>query len=137
MSSNDIEHRLDRSLRKQVALPELDARFNASVWERIAEQEAPAAAAPRARGSRWLLASNVLGVAVSVGLIVYCIAHNFSGLSAEVNVPMPAIPEISAQTTAAVVNMLGWGVTVVSVAFGLAFTRMGRRLLQFLRSEFA
>jgi len=134
MNDQDIESRLDRSLRKQVALPKLDARFNAAVWERIAAQEAPAVVAPRATGSRWLLGSNLVGIAVSLGLIVYCVVRSFSGVSVQVDLP---VPEISAQTTAAAMQMLGWGLTFASVAFGASFTSTGRRLLRFLRSEFA
>lgn len=134
MNSKDIEARLDRSLRRQVAVPKLDARFNAAVWDRIAGQESRAAAPQPARGSRWLLASNAVGVVVSLTLVAYFLARNVSGIDVEMNVAMPEIPEHSA---AAAVKMLGWGVTAASVAFGLAFTHAGRRWLRFLRSEFA
>ena len=134
MTTKDIESRLHRSLHKQVALRKLDARFNLAVWERIAREEVPAATPARPRGASWLLASNVLGIAVALALIVYFLVRNVSGIDIEMNVPLP---EISADSTAAVLKMLGWGVSAGSVAFGLAFTRSGRRLLHFLRSEFA
>ena len=52
----ETEVALEKSLRKQVPMPRLDARFNAAVWQRIAAAEAPARMRP-ARTSRWLLAS--------------------------------------------------------------------------------
>lgn len=133
MNRKDIEVRLERSLQQQVSLPALDARFNSKVWERIAAQESPAVAR-KSRGSRWLLASNVLGIAVSLALIVYFVAREATGISLGVNLPLP---EISAHTTESLIKSLGWGVSVVAVGFGFAFTRMGRRLLNFCRSEFA
>lgn len=134
MNRKDVEARLDRSLQKQVSLPKLDARFNAAVWSRIAEQEAPAAAVRRVPGSRWLRMSNALGMAVSLVLIVYFVARETAGMSVEMNLPLPAISE---QTTAQITQLLGWGVTAAAVGFGFMFTDMGRRLLRFCRSEFA
>lgn len=129
----ELEARLDRSLRKQVAMPKLDAGFNAAVWQRIAAAEAPAKVRP-ARASRWLLVSNVLGLGVSLALVLYFVIPAISGVDLQVSVPLP---EVSAQTTAGITQGLVWGVTVVAVAFGFAFTRFGRRLLDLFRSEFA
>jgi hypothetical protein len=129
----EIETRLDASLRRQVPVPRLDARFNAAVWQRIAAAQAPAVARP-ARASRWLLASNLIGVGVSVVLIVYFVAREFTGVSVDVNLPLP---EISAQANAAISEGLFWGITVLSVGFGFAFTRLGRRVRDICRSEFA
>ena len=126
------EATLDRSLRRQVAVPRLDASFNAAVWQRIAAQQAPAVARP-VRGSRWLLVSNLLGIGVSVALVVYFVARSFAGVEVDASL---AIPAVSAQTTMTMLHGLVWAITVAAVGFGFAFTRLGRRLLDFCRSEF-
>ena len=128
----EIEAKLDRSLHRQVAVPRLDAGFNAAVWQRIAAQQAPAVARP-ARGSRWLLISNLIGIGVSVALVVYFVARAFAGVEVDANL---AMPEISSQTTTIILQGLVWGITAIAVGFGFAFTRLGRRLLDFCRSEF-
>ena len=126
------EATLDRSLRRQVAVPRLDASFNAAVWQRIAAQQAPAVARP-ARGSRWLLVSNLFGIGVSVALVVYFVARGFAGVEVDTNL---AIPVVTEQTTTTIVQGLVWLITLAAVGFGFAFTRLGRRLLDFCRSEF-
>ena len=133
MNRNDIEARLEASLRKQVSLPALDSSFNDAVWRRIAAQEAPVAVGA-SRASRWLLASNVLGIGLSVVLILYFLVRGFSGAGVEVELPLPAISE---QTTVSLLKGMVWAVTVAAVGFGFAFTRMGRRTLMFFKSEFA
>jgi len=128
----EVEAKLDRSLRGQVPVPRLDASFNAAVWQRIAAQQAPAVARP-VRGSRWLLISNLLGIGVSVALVVYFVARSFAGVEVDASL---AIPAVSAQTTTTMLHGLVWAITVAAVGFGFAFTRLGRRLLDFCRSEF-
>ena len=56
----DIETRLDRSLRNQVAAPRLDGRFNAAVWARIAAEDQHASA----HGERASSAARVRALAV-------------------------------------------------------------------------
>ena len=128
----EIEATLDRSLRRQVPVPRLDSSFNAAVWQRIAAQQVPVAARP-ARGSRWLLISNLVGIGVSVVLALYFIARGFTGVEVDSHL---AIPVVTEQTMTAIVQGLVWAVTVSAVAFGFGFTRLGRRLLHFCRSEF-
>jgi hypothetical protein len=128
----EIEAKLDRSLRRQLPVPRLDASFNAAVWQRIAAQQAPAVARPE-RGSRWLLVSNALGIGVSVALVVYFAARGFAGVEVDANLALPVMPE---QTTTVILQGLVWVITLVAVGFGFAFTRLGRRLRDFCRSEF-
>jgi|SRR5688572_20197255 len=128
----EIEATLDRSLRRQVAVPRLDASFNAAVWQRIAAQQAPVVAPP-VRGSRWLMLSNLVGIGVSVALVVYFAARGFSGVEVDANL---AIPVVTEQTTTVILQGLVWVITLAAVGFGFAFTRFGRRLLDFCRSEF-
>src|SRR6187431_1207233 len=109
---------LDRSLRRQVAVPRLDASFNAAVWQRIAAQESPAVARP-ARGSRWLLVSNVFGIGVSVALVVYFVARGFAGVEVDANLALPVVTE---HTTTTIVQGLVWVITLAAVGFGFAFT---------------
>jgi hypothetical protein len=129
----EIEAKLDRSLRRQVPVPRLDASFNAAVWQRIAAQQAPAVAR-RERGSRWLLISNLFGIGVSIGLVVYFVARSFAGVEVDADL---GLPEVSVQTTTTILHGLVWAVTVAAVGFGFAFTRLGRRLLDFCRAEFS
>jgi hypothetical protein len=134
MNTKDVEVRLERSLRKQVSLPALDARFNSAVWARIAAESAPASTASAPRGFNWLLASNVIGIAVSLALIAYFVVREAMGIRVDLDV---ALPELPAHAAAPIFKSLGWGVTAAAVGFGFAFTRTGRRLLTFFRSEFA
>lgn len=134
-----IEAALDRSMRKQVTPPRLDSGFNAAVWQRIAAEEAKAAAPRRAAPavSRWLLASNAIGIVVSLVLIVYCVVSGLSGVEMSVALPSMALPEISAATDARLTVIFLWSITIASMALAFAFTGMGRRVRQMLRSEFA
>ena len=124
----DIESNLDRSLANQVKAPRLDRRFDAAVWARIeaAEHRATNPVLERAKlssSARWLFISNAIGVAVAVLLVVMFGLQSFTGAS--VNVPML---EISAATTEQIQRIAGLSITVVSVAFGLFFTPLGRWL---------
>jgi hypothetical protein len=105
----EIEAGLDRSLQEQVSVRTLDA-------------------------SRWLLVSNILGIATSAALVVYFVASGFSGMEVEMNLPLP---EISARQTDSILISLGWGITAAAVGMGFAFTRLGRRVRSVLRNEFA
>jgi hypothetical protein len=138
MSNKHVESRLDRALHEQLGVPRLDGRFNAAVWQRIAAQQAPAAAPRATRGSRWLMVSNVLGAAVSLALIGYVLLRAMPGVHVDVDLPaMPSalsLPEISGQATAAVVRGMGWLIALVTVGFGFAFTSSGKRMLNAMRN---
>ncbi len=130
----EIEARLDRSLARQVRVPKLDRRFDGGVWARIeaakgAEQVAAADTnSPAARASRWLFASNVAGYLVAALLVVYFGARMLGGI--EIEMPVPSLsPELSAMSQ----QIISWGFTIGSLAFGLMLTPLGRRL----RSEFS
>ena len=129
----DIESRLDRSLANQVKAPRLGRAFDAAVWARI-EAEAQAATNPVSTqrkvlsAARWLQISNVIGVAVAAVLVVVFVVQSFAGVSLDV----PKV-EVSVATTKQIFAIAGPIITVVSLGFGLMYTRFGR----WLRSEFA
>jgi hypothetical protein len=131
--SKDIEARLDRSLRNQVRLPQLDRRFDRAVWARIemeeAKSRAAAATAPTraVRLSRWLAISNSLGIVVTLGVASYFALGSLGGIDApalELNVAMPALADSMVER---VVSALGYVLGGVALIFGLSFTSFGRR----------
>jgi len=131
---SQIEGALERSLRKQVAVPRLDRRFDAGVWARI-EAAQGRSAAPALQASvnatpataRWLNLINILGVAsVAIFLCVYG-WQIFSGMSISVS-----LPEISAATRESILMNGCTIIATLAVAFGLMFTPWGRRV----RDEF-
>jgi hypothetical protein len=130
--NKQIEARLDRSLARQVRVPKLDRRFDAAVWARVeAEDRARArAAAPVAAPSgaqRWLFASNVAGLLVAAILVLYFGARMLGGV--EVDLSAMPVPSLSPAQTDATLRLVGWGITFASLAFGLMFTPLGRRVL--------
>jgi hypothetical protein len=134
MSRKDIEARLDRALQKQIAVPRLDRRFDAAVWERIEAAEAPAAATnpgtrSRAmRASRWLAITNYVGIAATLGVALYFVLRTYGGVEIPmggVNLSVPAIPE---QTVAQIIGVLGQVLGLAALALGLSFTSLGRRV---------
>lgn len=126
-----IEARLERSLRNQVRVPKLDRRFDAAVWARI-EAEESRATAPAARASlasRWMMITNAVGVLVTVMLVIYFGLQVFEvgDLAAAVSVP-----DVSPGLVEKFVDAIRGPVTFLSLAVGLMFTPLGRRL----RAEF-
>ena len=120
----DVESRLDRSLRNQLKAQRLDGRFDAAVWARIAAQEQRTTNPVQNRASaRWLFVINVLGLAIAAALVVIFGLQSFTEVS--INLPLP---EVSADTSAQVLNIATKAVTAVSLIFGLLFTPVGRRL---------
>ena len=110
------------------AVPPLDRRFDAAVWERIeAEERAPlrvsSPAAARASGARWLMVSNVVGLAVAAVLIVIFGLRTFSGVNVELAVPNFSIPQ-----NQQLVESMAWAITAATLGFGLMCTPIGRRL---------
>jgi hypothetical protein len=136
-SRKDIEARLDRSLRQQVQAPRLDARFDAAVWVRIAQEEAKVAqpavqvAPSRAvRASRWFALVNVLGIAATLGVAFYFALGSLGGidpptLNVGLDVPLPSIAD---ETADRAIDVLGYVLGGAALAFGLSFTALGRRL---------
>jgi hypothetical protein len=128
----DIESRLERSLVNQVKAPQLGKKFDASVWARI-EAESQHATNPvleQARPStsaRWLMISNVVGIAVTVLVVAVFAVQSFSGVS--VNVPTVEVP---AATLEQIYKVAGQAIGFAALVFGLMFTPIGRRL----RAEF-
>ena len=140
MSRKDIEARLDRSLAHQIEVPRLDRRFDAAVWARIEAEESKATnpvaeAAPSAalRASRWLAITNVIGIAVTLGVALYFVFRTTGGVElpvTELNLSTPVIPD---DMVARIVGVLGQALGVVALVFGLSFTSLGRRV----RASFA
>ena len=134
----DIEARLDRALEKQIAVPRLDGRFDAAVWARIDSEQSRAtnpvlseASAHASRVSRWLSISNALGIAVAAALAVYFGLQMFSGVEVNfsVDIPLPAVDETGVMMTTG-----GYVLGLLAIAFGLAFTSLGRRVRSSLSS---
>jgi hypothetical protein len=125
----EVEARLERSLRNQVRAPKLGRGFDAAVWARI-ENAGQQARAPLARkpstASRWMLASNVIGIAVALALIVFIGAQEFSGGGIDVS-----LPQVAPGLVDRIVAMMIWPVTLIALGFGLMFTSLGRRLREF------
>jgi hypothetical protein len=124
-----IEARLHRSLQNQVRVPRLDQSFDAGVWARIEAEQQPQARAMqpgprRSVAEKWLLASNVVGIAVAAALVLFFGLRMVSGVEVEVTVPDFS----SGRAT----DILTWSVTAGAVLFGAMFTPLGR----WLRSEF-
>ena len=135
MNKQDIEARLERSLRKQVRVPKLDGRFDAAVWSRIAAEDKKAMAPARevrAGTPRWLVACNVLGVAVTVVLVAYYAARSMGGLDlgAQLGVELPSI---SVAQQKSLLQLAGPIVSAAAVLFGLMFIRHGRKLISAFR----
>jgi hypothetical protein len=131
---SQIEAALERSLRKQVAVPRLDRKFDAGVWSRIEVEQlqaaVPALQAPvyaTTATARWLYIINVLGLATVT--IFLCIFgwQMLSGL--DISESLPAISGWNHD----VILMNAYSIiATVAVAFGLMFTPWGRRV----RDEF-
>jgi len=123
-----VEARLHRSLQNQVRVPQLDQRFDMGVWARIeAEQQAQSLAAQpmpaRSSAEKWLMMSNVVGIAVTVALVLFFGLRMFSGVAMETS-----LPDFSGETA----GIFSWSVTGAAVVFGAMFTPLGR----WLRAEF-
>ncbi len=108
----EIEARLERSLRKQVRVPQLDGRFDAAVWARIDSAQAHSAGLPLARQrtrpragcSRAMSSASI----VAIVLVVFFGAQSCTGV--EVNV---ALPEVSPGFVERIVSAIIWPVTAV------------------------
>lgn len=127
----DIEARLERSLRSQVVAPRLDGRFNAAVWNRIAAQSrkvAPPLMMRRRRTPGWLIACNIVGVMVSVLTLGYGAMQSMTGVDIGFD-----LPSLTPDQTTSLINNLTPYISGAAVLFGIMFTRPGRRLISFLR----
>jgi hypothetical protein len=82
--------------------------------------------------SRWLLASNIVGILISLALIVYFIARSFSGVEVEVNLDLPLL-QVSEGTIAAIVQWSSWVFAIGAVGFGMTYTSFGRRVRNIFR----
>ncbi len=128
---HQIEARLERSLRHQVAAPTLDGRFNAAVWSRIAAQSqkaAPTLVMRRRRMPAWLVVSNVVGVMVTVLALGYYAVRASSGLDLGLS-----MPSFTAEQQLSVIKAITPYISGAAVLFGLMFTRPVRRMIASLR----
>jgi hypothetical protein len=130
----EVEAHLHRSLMNQVRSPRLDRRFDAGVWARIETQEQTQAQTiaehPKARRSgaeRWLMASNIVGIAVATVLVLFFGLRMFGGVGVEVS-----LPDLSIAQSHETAELIAWAVTIVALGFGAMFTPLGR----WLRAEF-
>ena len=132
-TNSEIEATLERSLRKQIAVPRLSRAFDAAVWARIEAQEsrAPAAlvrapaAAPRL--ARWLGVMNVIGLASVIIFLMLFGAQMLAGMQVDV-----ALPQISTSNDE-VLSPVSGVIALASLLFGFAYTPWGRRLLNEFR----
>jgi hypothetical protein len=138
----DVEARLERSLRNQIKVPRLDGSFDAAVWSRIADEGRAAQklnlAPPRVvdaaggRTPRWLMLSNLIGIAVAILLTVLYVVRAMSGveLPADLGVSMP---RLSTEQQLSMLRITGAVFSLAALAFGLRFTKIGRWLLSEFR----
>jgi hypothetical protein len=127
----ETEATLERSLRAQVKAPRLDGRFDAAVWSRIEAEEQRVARPPRIApvvpaSERWLFIINTVGAVVALVLVVYFGMQAFG--DSGVGVPTVPVPRVSASMLDQITRVAGWAVTSASLAFGLMFTSLGRRV---------
>ena len=129
--TREIEARLHRSLVNQVRVPKLDRRFDAGVWARIeAQEQGQLGAQPvshKSGSEKWLLTSNIAGIAVAAALVVFFGLRMFSGAEVEAS-----LPDFSAAQSQQATQIIAWTVTSVALAVGALFTPVGR----WLRAEF-
>jgi hypothetical protein len=131
---SQIEAALERSLRKQIAVPRLDRKFDAGVWARI-EAESTRSAAPALQtpeigtpaAARWLYAINFLGIATVTIFLCMFGWQMLSGLDIS-----ESLPEISVATRESILMNGSTVIATVAVAVGFLFTPWGRRV----RDEF-
>jgi hypothetical protein len=130
MNSPQNEVRLERSLRAQIKAPRLDGRFDAAVWSRIdTEKRAMATAAMPRRAPRWLFASNLIGLAVTVVLVAFFTWRALNGVNLSVEEAVE-LPQVSAATYATISQYAGWVIAAVVLVFAAMFTPSGRRALR-------
>jgi hypothetical protein len=125
----EIEARLERSLRNQVKAPRLARAFDAGVWARIeaerARRRAPAAAVPR-----WLFVLNVVGVGAAIVVALVFGAPLLASAESAVSLPQVSVaPGVAERLAGYAIHAITFG----SIAFGLMFTSLGRRLRSELR----
>jgi hypothetical protein len=133
VKNREIEARLHRSLTNQVRVPQLGRGFDAGVWARIEaeEQTQQLGSQPvsrRSNAERWLMASNVIGLAVAALLVVIFSLRLFSAADLEAS-----LPDASSAQGRQVAELVTWVVSGAVLGLGLMLTPLGR----WLRSEFS
>lgn len=134
MKSNpETEAILERSLRKQVNVRQLDDSFDAAVWARIEAEEsrsmaqAPVRAATPSKVGRWLFILNAVGIAsVAVFLCVFLFQW-LAGVQVDATFADSSF-RVSDQT----VTMWATGIAGAALLAGFFYTPWGARL----RDEF-
>lgn len=135
MSRKDIESRLDRSLANQIAVPRLDARFDAGVWARIEAASTPATnpgqevvVAGVSRASRWLAISNAIGILAAVLVAAYFGLRAFDAPAVAGAMPDMVVPAISEAMIVQLAQALGHVLGGGALLFGLSLTSFGQRI---------
>jgi hypothetical protein len=123
----EIEARLERSLRNQVKAPRLARAFDAGVWARI-EAERARRRAPAV--PRWLFVLNVVGVGAAIVVALVFGAPLLASAESAVSLPQVSVaPGVAERLAGYAIHAITFG----SIAFGLMFTSLGRRLRSELR----
>lgn len=120
--SNEIESRLERSLRNQVRAPKLRRSFDAAVWSRVEAEQVLAPPAP-SRGERLLAASNAIGIAAAIVVACWFGLRNLSGF--DVGFTFPDLETLNLEQ---LLNLSRWPITGLALGVGLMFTSLGQRL---------
>jgi hypothetical protein len=120
--SNEIESRLDRSLRHQIRAPKLPRSFDAAVWSRIEAEQVLEPPAP-SRGERWLAASNAIGIGAAVLIACGFGVRHLSGFDVGF-----AMPDLATLDVAQIVKLVSWPITGLALGVGLMLTSFGQRL---------
>jgi hypothetical protein len=81
----------------------------------------------RSRAEKWLMTSNIVGIAVAAVLVLFFGLRMFSGVEVEVS-----LPELSVAQSHQAAVIIAYAVTTISLGFGVMFTPIGR----WLRAEF-
>ena len=127
----EIEAILERSLRKQVKVRQLDKSFDAGVWARIEAEESRSAAPARPASSssvgRWLFVLNAVGIAAVCVFLGVFLFQWLAGVQVDTTVPVSSF-EVSDQTA----TVWATGIAGAALLAGLLYTPWGSRL----RDEF-
>jgi hypothetical protein len=134
MKSNpEIEAILERSLRKQVKVRQLDESFDTAVWARIEAEEsksslqAPVRPVVSSDVGRWLFILNAVGVATVCVFLCVFLFQWLSGVQVDATIPAASF-QVSDQT----ITAWATGIAGAALLAGLFYTPWGARL----RDEF-
>ena len=124
----EVEAVLERSLRKQVNVRQLDSSFDAAVWARIEAEESKASAPvpvhAASNTARWMFIVNAVGIASVVVVLCVFLFQWLAGVQVDA-----AMPDISALMSERDASKWSTGIAGAALLFGFLYTPWGRRLL--------